>query len=86
MKRIAFVRIEGLYLGRKLPRERANAVKGAKQFPAQSGIPLSDRSESGREHFAVAIYYPRGFLTSPDPTANIETLAAGLLVLDGLAR
>ena len=39
----------------------------------------------GREHFAVAIYYPHPSLTRPNPTANIDILAAGLLVLDGLA-
>jgi hypothetical protein len=32
------------------------------------------------------IYYPYRSLTPLNPTANIETLAAGLLVLDGLAR
>ena len=43
------------------------------------------RREAKREHFTVAIYYPQRSLTQPNPTANIDILAAGLLVLDGLA-
>jgi hypothetical protein len=42
-------------------------------------------NDCGREHFAVAIYYPDRSLTQPNPTANIDILAAGLLVLDDLA-